>query len=29
VLDTTAFAAFIKESHMNFANATRLHRRSG
>ena len=29
LLDTTACAAFIKESRMNFANATQLHRKSG
>jgi 4Fe-4S ferredoxin len=28
-LDTTACAAFIKESRMNFANANQLHRKSG
>ncbi len=28
-LDTVACAAFIKESRMNFANATKLHRKSG
>jgi hypothetical protein len=28
-LDTTACAAFIKESRMNFANASQLHRKSG
>jgi hypothetical protein len=28
-LDTTACAAFIKESRMKFANANRLHRESG
>jgi hypothetical protein len=27
-LDTTACAAFIKESRMNFANANKLHRKS-
>ena len=27
--DTTASAAFIKESRMNFANANQLHRKSG
>ncbi len=28
-LDTTACAAFIKESRMKFANANQLHRKSG
>jgi hypothetical protein len=28
-LDTTACAAFIKESRMNFANANNLNRKSG
>ncbi len=28
-LDTTACAAFIKESRMNFANASQFHRKSG
>jgi hypothetical protein len=28
-LDTTACAAFIKESRMNFADARQLHRKSG
>jgi hypothetical protein len=28
-LDTTACAAFIKESRMNFANANKFHRKSG
>jgi hypothetical protein len=28
-LDTTACAAFIKESRMNFADANNLHRKSG
>jgi hypothetical protein len=28
-LDTTACAAFIKESRMNLANANKLHRKSG
>jgi hypothetical protein len=28
-LDTTACAAFIKESRKNFANANHLHRKSG
>ena len=28
-LNTTACAAFIKESRMHFANASRLHRKSG
>jgi hypothetical protein len=28
-LDTTAYAAFIKESRMNLANATKLYRKSG
>ncbi len=28
-LEMTACAAFIKESRMNFANANRLHRKSG
>jgi hypothetical protein len=28
-LDTTACAAFVKESRMNFANAHRAHRKPG